>query len=117
MIENVINDHKKEIKWASPVFNNGEQRVEFQLSKKLFILVGEAWEDIPEAYQPGYKTVHLNNNFKVDANGMFTEEGTGFYNWILGMSAADIGIVNGTDIVFEKIAVKIESFLTANDLW
>ncbi len=119
MITVSINENKTIYRWANPIFNNADSRIEFQLSEKLFVKIGDSWEEITEAFKPAYKTIHLTNNNKINSETeLLSEDGdAGFYNWILSLSAEKIGVSSGTDVIFVKIAEKIESFLTNNDLW
>lgn len=114
-----INDYKRRIRWVDPRFVNGEQRAEFALSSILQVKFGETWETIPEANHPSYKTVNLGNTTLIDPNTeLFVESGgVGFYTWLTSLTAEQIGILNPTDIVFQKIAIKMETLMTENNQW
>lgn len=119
-----LSPYERTLRWCDPRFVNGEQRVEFALSSIYQVKVDEDWKTIPAANQTGYKTIYLSNNDNVVLEtgvlaGEDSEEpAIGFYYWLLGMTAAQAGITApATDVIFEKIANKIEGFLDLNNLW
>jgi len=121
-----VSDYERYIRWCDPRFINGEQRVEFALSRIYQVLIKDVWTTIPKASEPSYKTlsftnanvVHAATGVLVTADEEKADDGVGFYNWLLGMSAEKAGFKNlTTDVVFVKVAGMIEAFLDSNSLW
>ncbi len=101
---------------VNPTINNFNQTIELRQIHVIQSFDGSGWIDFE--VKKGQRIV-LNNNQKINPSTLeISEDGTiGIYDYILTATADDLGIEDTSlDSVFEKMAIKLNTLITVNEL-